>query len=79
MGTHPKQRFGSSVRSCQVSEWFVLDSSDLLRFPGPAARLDGHVLHVNGGLSAAAAQAAEAALGATVESPWETVPRRKWR
>ncbi|CAK9018721.1 Uncharacterized protein SCF082_LOCUS14196 [Durusdinium trenchii] len=63
----------------EVSEWFVLDSSDLLRFPGPAARLDGHVLHVNGGLSAAAAQAAEAALGATVESPWETVPRRKWR
>ena len=47
----------------------MLDSQTLLQHPGPAARLEGHVRRVQGGLGAADAAAAEAVLGTAAPTP----------
>ena len=57
----------------QVSTWFVLDSESLLQHPGPAARLEGHVRAVVGGLKTADAAAAEAVLGTVQQKPLDAL------
>ena len=57
----------------QVSAWFVLDSESLLQHPGPAARLEGHVRAVAGGLKTADAAAAEAVLGTVQQKPLDAL------